>query len=185
MSKTQEPRFRVMDIIRGTTVDGPGFRTSIYLAGCGHQCPGCHNPSSWSPENGEEVTLSEIIQIIEEEDFDVTISGGDPLFYPEKLHLLIKEIKKNRRNIWVYTGYTWEEILSSQKLLNAVKEADVVIDGRYIEDQRNTDLPFRGSANQRIIEIKESLKHHNVVFHSSMAFSSFASSAGASLPSSD
>ena len=104
------------------------------------------------------MSLGSIMKIVEEEeDFDVTISGGDPLYYPEKLRRLVASLKKNRRNVWVYTGYDWEEIIESEDLLNAIREADVIVDGRYIASLRDIDLPFRGSSNQRIIDIRLSL----------------------------
>lgn len=155
--------YNVLDIIKGTTVDGPGFRTSIYFAGCSHKCSGCHNPHSWEPNAGSKMSLEDLIQIVEEEDFDVTLSGGDPLFHPDTIEILINRLKKNRRNVWIYTGYTWEEIVSSPELFSAVKEADVVVDGKFIEDLRNIDLPFRGSENQRLINVYESIKTNSVV----------------------
>ena len=148
-------KFNVLDIIKGTTVDGPGLRTSIYLAGCHHHCHGCHNPQSWDPCNGEPMTLSQIIDIINEEDFAVTISGGDPLYDPVSLEILIRAIKNNRRNVWVYTGFTWEEILSTPELFKAIESSDVVVDGRFIENLKDPDLIFKGSSNQRIIDVKE------------------------------
>ena len=155
--------YRILDIIKGTTVDGPGFRTSIYFAGCNHHCKGCHNPQSWDPEEGKEFSLEEILRIVEEEDFDVTLSGGDPLFYPENIAMLIKALKNHRRNVWIYTGYTWEEIMSSPELYNSIKEADVLVDGRYEQESRNPDLPFRGSSNQKIIDIPKSLASGKLV----------------------
>ena len=149
--------YHVLDIIRGTTVDGPGFRTSIYLAGCDHRCVGCHNPQSWDPSGGVIMTLEEIMEVVEEEDFDVTLTGGDPLHDPEALKALVKALKINGRNIWIYTGFTWEEIAGNETLLSAVKEADVIVDGLYVESLRDPDLPFRGSSNQRIIDVHEQL----------------------------
>ena len=163
MSETSDITFNVMDIIRGTTVDGPGFRTSIYLAGCSHHCPGCQNPQSWEPDAGEIMTLEEILRVVEEEDFDVTLSGGDPLMFPEKTKILIEKLKKNRRDVWVYTGYTWEEILHSPLLLDSILQADVVVEGRYLEEMRNLDIPFRGSSNQRIIDIQQSLLQNKII----------------------
>lgn len=158
MNNSQEIFYNVLRIIRGTTVDGPGLRTSIYLAGCIHHCPGCHNPQSWDPQAGDELSLKEILRIVNEEDFDVTLTGGDPLLNPETTAILIRSLKENRRNVWVYTGYTWEDITNSPKLLNAIREADILVDGPFIEAQKNPDLPFRGSSNQRIIDIQASLK---------------------------
>ena len=144
-----------MDIIRGTTVDGPGFRTAIYFAGCAHECPGCHNPQSWNEENGKEYTLEEILDIVREEDFDVTFTGGDPLFRPKQTAVLAREIKKLGYNIWLYTGYIYEEILKSPELSKTLKYVDVVVDGPFIESLRDEDLLFRGSSNQRIIKLND------------------------------
>lgn len=145
--------FQVLDIIRGTTVDGPGFRTSIYLAGCSHSCPGCHNPQSWCPTAGRTMTLSEIMAIVEEEDFDVTLTGGDPLFYPEKAVKLAKAITDAGYKVWLYTGYTLEEIRNSEKMSPVLEYVDSLVDGPFKQDEYDSDLLFRGSKNQRIIKI--------------------------------
>lgn len=157
--------FKVINIIRGTTVDGPGLRTSIYLAGCTHQCIGCQNPQSWDPLAGEPMTLEEILEIVKEEDFNVTFSGGDPLYYSPSLSPLLKEIKSLGKNIWIYTGFTWEEIIDNNELKEIVKWADVLVDGRYIEELRDLDLRFRGSSNQRLIDIQESLKQDKIILY--------------------
>lgn len=146
--------FQVMDIIRGTTVDGPGFRTSIYLAGCNHHCPGCHNPSTWDPQHGDTMTLEEILSVVREEDFDVTLSGGDPLFNPDLTAILASEIKQLGKKIWLYTGYTIEQINAEPRLAKVLEYVDTLVDGPYIEELKDPDLLFRGSGNQRIIEIK-------------------------------
>ena len=153
-----EPVYRILDIIRGTTVDGPGFRTSIYFAGCRHKCKGCHNPQSWDSNKGTEMTLSQIMEIVNEEDFNVTLSGGDPLYDPFSVRHLIEVLKENNRNVWVYTGFTWEEIIGDKILKDAIKMADVLIDGKFIESLHNPDLPFRGSSNQRLIDVRKSIE---------------------------
>ncbi len=155
--------FNVLSIMRGTTVDGPGFRTSIYLAGCNHRCPGCHNPSSWNKTGGTPTTLSKILDIVEEEDFNVTLSGGDPLCNPKSTKFLIDALKRNGRNVWVYTGYTWEEIIVTPLLTDTIRNADVVVEGPFIMAQKDPDLLFRGSANQRIIDIQESLASSKII----------------------
>ncbi|MDE5974990.1 MAG: anaerobic ribonucleoside-triphosphate reductase activating protein [Muribaculaceae bacterium] len=159
--------YNVLQIMRGTTVDGPGFRTSIYLAGCNHRCPGCHNPSSWDPEGGNNMTLEEIMEIVEEEDFDVTLSGGDPLFSPSSTGRLVRALKQNGRNVWVFTGFRWEDIITMPSLLDAVREADVVVDGPFIEDRKDLDLLFRGSSNQRLIRVADSLQSGNITLYDS------------------
>ena len=148
-----DPVFRVLRIVRGTTVDGPGFRTSIYLAGCSHHCPGCHNPGSWDEHGGSPMTLHSILEIVKEEEFDVTLSGGDPLMHPEKTAILAKAIHTLGFKIWVYTGYTIEEIRNSPRLSLPLPWIHTVVEGPYVENLKDPDLPFRGSSNQRIIHL--------------------------------
>ena len=103
----------IIDIIEDTTVDGPGFRTAIYAAGCPNACPGCHNPESWDIKKGKQISTEEILTKVLADDFaNVTFSGGDPMFQPEGFTKLAQAIKeKSRKNIWCYTGYTFERLL--------------------------------------------------------------------------
>ena len=145
-------RIRILHIVEGTSVDGPGLRTSIYLAGCNHRCPGCHNPDSWNPQGGEERTLDELMEVIAYNEAPVTLSGGDPLQQPDGTRTLIHRIKQELGyNVWCFTGYTWEEITADPKLFEVIQELDVLVDGPFIQEQRDTHLLFRGSPNQRII----------------------------------
>lgn len=149
---------RVLHIVEGTSVDGPGLRTSIYLAGCNHHCPGCHNPASWNPQGGEERTLDELMQVIAYNEAPVTLSGGDPLQQPDGTRELIHRIKQELGyNIWCFTGYTWEEIMKDSKLSAVVRELDVLVDGPFIQAQRDISLRFRGSRNQRLIDVQRTL----------------------------
>lgn len=154
---TPEPVWNVLNIVRGTTVDGPGFRTSVYLAGCAHGCPECHNPQSWNPAGGCQMTLPEILAVVREEDFDVTLTGGDPLFNPVSSRRLVEALKDEGRNVWVFTGFTWETICLKTVLLDAVRNADVVVDGPFVKQLHDPDLLFIGSSNQRLIDVKASL----------------------------
>lgn len=147
----QEVTLRVLDIVPGTVVDGPGLRTSIYLAGCNHACPGCHNPESWDINGGNQMTVKEIVERVGEEGFDVTLSGGDPLMQIEPVLLLAKAIKNEGYNLWLYTGYTIEEILADESLKRILPYLDAIVEGRFILSHRDTSLRFRGSSNQRII----------------------------------
>ncbi|MDE5956957.1 MAG: anaerobic ribonucleoside-triphosphate reductase activating protein [Muribaculaceae bacterium] len=146
--------FNVLDIRRGTTVDGPGLRTSIYLAGCRHACPGCHNPDSWDFNAGTPMTVDEILEVVREEDFDVTLTGGDPLMHPHTLPLLTAAIRSLGKSIWLYTGYTISQIRLNPALRRAVADIDTIVEGPFILALRDTDLIFRGSANQRIIHLR-------------------------------
>lgn len=141
----------VLDIVRGTTVDGPGFRTSIYLAGCHHACPGCHNPQSWDFNGGTPMTVDEIMEVVNEEEFDVTLSGGDPLYHPEFVRELSRRIVESGYKVWLYTGYTYEEIKERPELMAALEYVDTIVDGPYVAALRDPDLRFRGSSNQRIL----------------------------------
>lgn len=142
---------RIMSIVDGTTVDGPGFRTSIYFAGCEHHCYNCHNPSTWPIDAGETITVGELMERIISNDMNVTFSGGDPLLQIDPLLILADEITKAGKTIWCYTGYTYEHVANHPKLCKILEKIEVLVDGPYIDSLRNTELIFRGSENQRLI----------------------------------
>ena len=145
---------RVLRIVEGTIVDGPGLRTSIYFAGCPHRCAGCHNPESWDPDGGREMSLDEIMAVIEENGFNVTFSGGDPLLQIDGgLIELARRIRGSGKTLWLYTGYTIEQIRASESLSRILDVVDVIVDGPFIESERDLSLRFRGSRNQRIIPL--------------------------------
>lgn len=149
---------RVMNIIHDSVVDGEGLRTVVFFAGCPHRCFGCHNPQSWNICNGTEMTKEEIINEIENNPLtDVTFSGGDPFFQATEIKELAKNVKDLQKNLWIYTGYTFEEIQNSQNndMIELLHYADVLVDGRFELEKRDLTLPFRGSSNQRIIRLKE------------------------------
>lgn len=154
---------RILHIVEGTSVDGPGLRTSIYMAGCKHHCKGCHNPDSWKQDGGEERTIDELMEVIAYNEAPVTFSGGDPLAQPKALETLTKRIKNELGyNIWCYTGYTWEQIERRPELMNVMRNIDVLVDSPFVLAQRDTKLRFRGSCNQRIINVPATLKTHNI-----------------------
>lgn len=146
---------QVVDIIDGTSVDGPGLRTSIYFAGCDHHCPGCHNPSTWDFAAGKAMTVDQIMERVTDNDFNVTFSGGDPLYQLPALAELARKIKNTGKTLWCYTGFVYEDLLNDDRYNEILSLIDVLVDGPYIAELRDTDLQFRGSSNQRIIHLHE------------------------------
>ena len=148
---------RVLDIIAGTTVDGVGLRTSIYVAGCRHQCEGCHNRQSWDFDAGVPMSVDEIMERVEEEDFNVTLTGGDPMWQAEKMLPLAQAIKAKGYTLWCYTGFVWEQIVKSPEQSALLEYIDVLVDGKFVASERDVSLRFKGSGNQRIIDVKKTM----------------------------
>lgn len=162
---------RILDIKEGTMVDGPGLRTSIYFAGCRHHCEGCHNPQSWDFAAGHDMTEDELIEVIRYNRFDVTYSGGDPLYQLEAVTSLSRRIKAELgKTIWCFTGYRWEQLVGTEPsggnpedFRRFLETIDVLVDSPFVQAKRNTSLLFRGSENQRIIDVQASLRTGEVV----------------------
>ena len=152
---------QILNIVEDTMVDGPGFRTSIYCAGCRHQCPGCHNPQSWDFSGGYTVSTEEVMRVIEADPYTrgVTFSGGDPMYQPEGFAELARAIRQRtpQKDIWCYTGFTYEQLLTNPRQRQLLELIDVLVDGPFIRSQRDETLFFRGSRNQRIIDVQASL----------------------------
>ena len=156
---------RVLDIIEDTMVDGTGLRTSIYAAGCAHRCQGCHNPQSWDFGAGRLMSTEEIMDIIKADPFaDVTFSGGDPMYQADGFAELAAAIKRDTdKTIWCYTGFTFEELLADETKHRLLSLIDVLVDGPFVQEQRDLSLRFRGSRNQRLIDVPTSLEQGRVV----------------------
>lgn len=150
-------------------VDGEGIRTVIWTQGCPHHCLGCHNPDTHDMSGGALVDLEEVYDIINElEGQDgITFSGGDPFIQPKECAEIAKYAKKKGYNIWSYTGYTFEQLLTlSEKkpeIMDFLKEIDVLVDGKFELAKKNYKAKFRGSYNQRIIDVKKSLKENKAI----------------------
>ncbi|MBQ7422463.1 MAG: anaerobic ribonucleoside-triphosphate reductase activating protein [Prevotella sp.] len=150
----------VLEIIEDTMVDGPGFRTSIYCAGCPHKCPGCQNPQSWDMTNGQIMTTEDIMQVIMNDPFaNVTFSGGDPMFQAEGFAELALAIHmQSNKTIWCFTGFLYENLLKHPAQKKLLELIDVLVDGPFVQALRDKDLYFRGSSNQRLIDVPASLE---------------------------
>lgn len=155
----------ILKIIEDTTVDGPGLRTAIYAAGCPNACPGCHNKASWDIKSGHTMTIEQIMNTVRADDFaDVTFTGGDPLFQPEGFAALADAIKQEtHKNIWCYTGFLFEQLMQNTVQYKLLQRIDVLVDGPFLEEYKDISLPFRGSSNQRLIDVSASLAAHQVV----------------------
>lgn len=153
---------QVLKIIDETMADGPGLRTSVYVAGCNHKCPGCHNPESWEFNQGESWDPVELAkELIKNPYTNITFSGGDPLYQVGDLMDCCKYIKENsNKNIWVYTGFSLEQVIETPLFNKILPYIDTIVTDPYIENMRDTTLKFRGSSNQRITNIKDVLKDY-------------------------
>ena len=163
MTESSTNNIRVLDIKYGTSVDGIGLRTSIYCAGCQNHCRGCHNPQSWDENGGEPTSVEVLFKNIVDADMNVTFTGGDPMLHPEGFIELAQMIKNDTdKNIWCYTGYKFEDLMLHPIRRKLVELCDVIVDGRYVESERDLSLHFRGSRNQRVIDVQKSL-HGNII----------------------
>ncbi len=144
---------KVLQIVPGTSVDGPGLRTSVYLAGCSHACPGCHNPASWDFNGGEEMSPDQVAEIVISHGFNMTLTGGDPLLHSDldAVERLICLVKARGKTVWLYTGFVYEQIINIPRLNRIIRHVDAIVDGPFIQSQLTRALPFRGSANQHIL----------------------------------
>ena len=144
------------------SVDGPGYRFTVFVQGCPHNCPGCHNPQTHDFSGGHLADTDDVIAHLGKNPLvrGLTLSGGEPMMQPEPLYLIAKAAKEKGMNVWCYTGFTLEELLRENRadrmrLLSAV---DVLVDGPFRSHERSLDLLYRGSKNQRLIDMPATLK---------------------------
>ncbi len=157
------------DLQSDSIVDGPGLRTVIWTQGCLHHCKGCQNPQTWSFKSGGLVPVKDVLKEIDKLEYQtgITFSGGDPMYQPYACNEIAAYSKKKGFNIWVYTGFTFEELMNMSKkdpiYLKFLENVDVLVDGRFILEERDLSLLFRGSRNQRLIDIPKTLEKGEIV----------------------
>lgn len=157
-------------ITEDSIVDGPGIRTTFYMQGCPHHCPGCHNPETWPFEGGTPKKSEELFAIVRQNPLcrGVTLSGGEPFAQAAALYPFAKLLRENGYEVASYTGYTIEQLFSGtdeqRKLLG---ELDILIDGPFLLAERSLELNFRGSRNQRVLNVPESLRNGEPVLERS------------------
>lgn len=160
---------RYHDITHDDMKNGSGLRVVLWVSGCSHRCPGCHNPITWNAESGllfDEAAKAEIFDSLGKDYISgLTLSGGDPLLPQNRecVEGFLREVREKfpQKNVWLYTGYLWEEIMG----LSVIGLTDVLVDGRFVLGLKDNNLKWRGSANQRVIDVKESLKQGEVVLY--------------------
>ncbi|WP_338984345.1 anaerobic ribonucleoside-triphosphate reductase activating protein [Spiroplasma endosymbiont of Diplazon laetatorius] len=162
---------KILKIFKETISDGPGIRYSIYVAGCLHACMGCHNMISWSFKIGRDFDKEYEQEIIDEIKSNslingITFSGGDPMFSAIEMIPFVKRIKKETGlNIWLYTGFTIEELIAKKddkdekqsSMYELLLLVDTLVDGRFVKELYDPNILYRGSSNQRLIDVKEYL----------------------------
>ena len=157
------------DLQTDSIVDGPGLRAVLWTQGCNHHCKGCQNPQTWDFNGGGLVPIEMVKDAIDELEYQdgITFSGGDPMYQVDACNEIADYAIKKGLNIWVYTGFTYEEILELSKKKKVYKEflskIDVLVDGRFILKERDLSLLFRGSRNQRLIDMKKTIETGNIV----------------------
>ena len=159
------------NIVYNDTANGQGMRISFFVQGCPHHCEGCFNQESWDFNGGIEFAQSVLDEIMYvfgsfKEGYDgITFLGGEPLANLNLVNLIIDEFKSKfpNKTIWIYSGWTYEEIIKDKKKLETLSKCNVLVDGKFMIDKKDITLKFRGSSNQRIINIKESLKQGKVI----------------------
>lgn len=157
------------DLQLDSIVDGKGIRTVIWTQGCSHNCPNCHNPSTHDFKGGELVDVKDVIERIQnlEGQDGITFSGGDPMFQPKPCSVIAKVAHELGMDVWAYTGFTYEQLINSNNkdILDFLSNIDVIIDGKFDISKKSLDLEFRGSSNQRIIDVPKSIENHKVVLY--------------------
>ena len=153
-------------IISDSIVDGPGIRTTIFCQGCPHHCPGCHNPETWDFGCGTDVPVEDLVEVVQSNPLcrGVTFSGGEPFAQAKGFAKLARLLKEKGYEVASYSGYTFEELLNgSEDQKELLSSIDILIDGPFLLAQKSLEVPFRGSRNQRVLDVKKSLAEGKAV----------------------
>ena len=155
---------RIAGIVQDSIVDGPGFRFVVFTQGCGLRCEGCHNPATWDVDGGDDISVDKLIEEMLSNPLTdgLTLSGGEPFMQAAECVKLAAAARSKGLDVWAYTGYTFEELVEKAKTEPSVAEllelTDVLVDGPFTLAERTLSLRWRGSKNQRVLDVPESLK---------------------------
>ena len=158
---------RIAGTVEESIVDGPGLRYVLFTQGCPHGCPGCHNPETHGFFGGRDVSLARILADVEKNPITrgVTFSGGEPFCQPRPLLLLARELRVRGYNLTAFSGYTYDQICADPEKKALLDELDILVDGPFLLNERTLTLRFRGSRNQRILDVPASLAQGHAVLH--------------------
>ena len=158
---------RIANTVSDSIVDGPGLRFTVFTQGCPHHCPGCHNPETHDPAGGREVSVSELEEEMGKNPLidGLTLSGGDPFCQAAECADLARLAHEKGLNVWTYTGYTYERLLEGDLpgALELLEQTAVLVDGPFLLAEKSYEALFRGSTNQRLIDVKQSKAAGHVV----------------------
>lgn len=157
------------NIVTDSIVDGPGIRTTVFAQGCSHRCPGCHNPETWEVGCGVVMSAERVLEIVQSNPLcrGVTFSGGEPFDQAEGFTKLARLLKEKDYEVASYTGYTFEELLTLPAWRTLLEQIDVLIDGPFVQAEKSLELNFRGSRNQRVLNVPASLREGQAVLETS------------------
>ena len=159
---------RMYGLEQNSYVDGPGIRMAIFFQGCLHKCEGCHNPGSWPMYGGEKVDTNDLMKKMANDPLldGITLSGGEPFLQPQPALALARFARQRGLSVWCYTGYTFEQISEWQdNRKTLLQNIDVLVDGPFKLEEKSLDIPWRGSRNQRLIDVRKSLEKGEVVLY--------------------
>ena len=158
---------KIAGVVKESIVDGRGIRYTVFTQGCPHHCAGCHNPKTWPFEGGEVTTPQKLFEEFQKNPIlkGITFSGGEPFCQPGPLAELARLVHGIGKDVTVFSGYTYEQLLEMKnpQVDALLREADVLIDGPFLEAEKNLELTFRGSENQRLIDLKKTRETENIV----------------------
>ena len=158
---------RIAGAIKESIVDGNGLRFTLFTQGCPHNCKGCHNPETHNINGGYDCEEEKIIQLIKANPLlsGVTFSGGEPILQAEKLITIAKAVVEMGKNCWIYSGYTFDELMKMENphIKELLGYCDYLVDGKFILEQKDLTLLFRGSKNQRIINLKKTFENEKLI----------------------
>ena len=161
MASTEDTVLRIAGVVENSFTDGPGVRFALFVQGCPHHCPGCHNPQTHDFAGGSETTVGALLTALDEDPLvsGLTLSGGEPFCQAAACAMLARAAHERGKDVWTWSGWTYEQLrqkaATEPDVAELLRQTDVLVDGPFIEAQRDLDLEWRGSANQRVLELKD------------------------------